>query len=126
MKKIIALLTLLAFATACNHYPPASENLENLKKIQLGMTKAQVLDVMGDAHQGEGEFKRDPNILWYYTRTVWSDGNVSTEECTPLCFHPKTGLLVGWGHEFRQKYFLYGDFHRDNWSAPEYVEPARR
>lgn len=106
-------LTVLFFC-GCN-VPPGPENSAKIQCLKTGMTRTEVISLLGEPHSGEGEFAKNPNIWYYYTQTVWSDGNITREECTPLCFDPNTGKLVGWGHEFRKKFVLYGDWRKQEW-----------
>lgn len=117
------LILFLLSLTAC-HVPPAPENAANMKHLEVGMTQDQVRQLLGDPHDGKGTFAKNPNIWYYYTQTVWRDGNVTREECTPVCFDPKTGKLVGWGYEFRNKYIHYADWNRQNWSQPAHKDDA--
>ncbi len=111
--------SLVLFASACNfdhfpprfeYYPPANQNIENLQHLKVGMTQDEVRHVMGESHQGKGLFARTPYVWWYYTQTVWRDGSVTQEECTPVCFDSSTGLLMGWGYDFYNKNVQFGNW----------------
>ena len=78
----------------------AARNLENAKLLKIGMTKSQVLSVMGEPLTEE-EFCT-PDIWFYYVRTVWADGLNTQDECLPLVF--EKGKLTGWGNEFYARY----------------------
>ena len=73
------------------------QNRENLKKIRVGMTKAEVLKIMGEPMKDQAY--STSNHWFYYTRTRWSDGMATRDECTPLIFSDD-GLLLGWGLEY--------------------------
>ena len=73
------------------------KNRENLKKIRVGMTKDEVLKIMGKPMKNQ--VYCTSNHWFYYTRTRWSDGMATRDECTPLIFSDD-GLLLGWGLEY--------------------------
>ncbi len=75
-------------------------NVENSKQLRVGMTKSEVLDVMGEPLSDES-FCR-PDLWFYYHKTVWADGLVTEDECMPLVF--EEGRLVGWGNTFYTAY----------------------
>ncbi|MFH0732362.1 MAG: DUF3192 domain-containing protein [Candidatus Omnitrophota bacterium] len=97
------------------------ENSERLKKLSLGMTKQQVLDIMGTkpikAHNSFGEemgiidnpYKtqgfevegKNYEVIYYYTQIVHSDGIINEDELTPLVFCEDKLTGAGW------------DFYRD-------------
>ena len=77
-------------------------NIENSRKLRVGMTKAQVLEIMGEPIRDE-KFC-DPNIWFYYNEMVWGDGLITEDECMPLVF--ENGKLIGWGNDFRIDYRL--------------------
>ncbi len=75
-------------------------NNANLVKLKEGMTKDDVVEIMGDPLENEAYNKKD---LWfYYTGAKWSDGNRTSDECTPLVF--ENDKLVGWGQDFYKQY----------------------
>lgn len=80
--------------------PEAILNLENVAKLKEGMTKDEVLSIMGKPL--EKEIYNKPDVWFYYTESKWSDGNSTSDECTPLVF--EGGKLVGIGEEFYKKY----------------------
>lgn len=77
-------------------FKTAKINVENSKKLRVGMTKHEVLAVMGEPLRDETFCK--PDIWFYYFDTNWFDGFVTEDECFPLVF--KDGKLLGWGNEF--------------------------
>lgn len=77
----------------------ADRNLENAEKLRVGMTKSEVLSIMGEPVKNE--IYAQPDLWFYYTHPNWIDGLVTEDECTPLVF--KDGKLVGWGNEFYAK-----------------------
>lgn len=91
---------ILAFFCAgcesCNPYKIAEKNVNNAKQLRIGMTKAEVLTIMGEPLKDEPFSK--PDIWYYYFDCNWLDGLTTEEECFPLIF--KDGKLLGWGNRF--------------------------
>ncbi len=81
-----------------------AQNLKHLKLIKKGMTKQEVLTIMGEP-QRYGKIQQT-NIWFYYTVWDWADAAVSEIECTPLVF--ENDQLIGWGLAFYRNYT-----HRD-------------
>ena len=80
-----------------------SRNRDNLMRLDLGMTKEQVVQIMGKPDLNEAYQTADGGalvILFYYTNRKWADSNITKDECTPLVF--ENGKLIGWGDEFYQ------------------------
>lgn len=101
------LLSVAAFligttVSSCSSMPwnEAKRNIENSKRLRVGMTKAEVLDVMGDPVSDE-TFST-PDVWFYFVQSVWTDGLTNRNECMPLVF--EEGKLVGWGNPFYTKY----------------------
>jgi outer membrane protein assembly factor BamE (lipoprotein component of BamABCDE complex) len=79
-------------------------------KLELGMTKEQVMQIMGkpdftEAYQKPGGVSE---ILFYSTKQRrvdtyrrWPDENITKDECTPVVF--EHGKLIGWGDEYHQR-----------------------
>jgi hypothetical protein len=97
------------------------ENRQKLIRLSIGMTKAEVLEVMGtrtmvlrSTADIETEVFRINNpyrvesakdtlgqtyeILFYYTDLKKTDGIITDDELTPLVI--KDGQLIGWGWTF--------------------------
>lgn len=72
-------------------------NRENLKKLRVGMTRDEVRKIMGEPMKDQ--VYCTSKHWFYYTRTRWSDGMATRDECTPLVFSDE-GLLLGWGLEY--------------------------
>ncbi len=102
---VILLIVLSFFLTSCAAYFESHRNSDNVEKLKKGMSKAEVIAVMGEPVAGEVYCK--PNVLFYYTDTKWSDGNVTSDECTPLVF--EKDKLVGVGVDF------YKDYTQKDW-----------
>lgn len=77
----------------------AAKNIENARQLRVGMTKARVLQIMGEPVKER--FSR-PDLWFYYRETNWLDGFVTEDECFPLVF--KDGRLKGWGNAFYTRY----------------------
>lgn len=101
MKKIIMLLFAAAIAGGCslNPFHIAQTNVENSKKLRVGMTKSEVLAIMGEPVKDE-TFNR-PDIWFYYFNMNWFDGFTTEDECFPVIF--KDGKVAGWGHVYYTK-----------------------
>lgn len=95
----ITLIATLLLQTSCG-ISMSERNLTNLKQLEKGMTKQQVLKVMGEPLRNE-VYNTD-NVWYYFTESKWSDGVCTRDECTPLFF--KNGLLLGWGQKAYKKY----------------------
>ncbi|MDD3886928.1 MAG: DUF3192 domain-containing protein [Victivallaceae bacterium] len=101
----VALVAATGFmAGGCSWTPEGqiADNVENSKRLRVGMTKIQVLDIMGEPLTDE-EYCT-PNVWYYYIRVVWADGLRTEDECMPLVF--RDGKLIGWGNEFYTDYRL--------------------
>ncbi len=78
-------------------------NRDNLMRVDLGMTREQVIEIMGKPDLNEAYLTDDGGtllILFYYTNRKWADGNFTKDECTPLVF--ENAKIIGWGDEFYQ------------------------
>ena len=97
---LASVLSALLLAGCSMPWREAQINVENSKSLRVGMTKAEVLKIMGDPLQDE-TFCR-PDLWYYYIETVWADGLVAEEECMPLIF--EKGRLIGWGNRFYSRW----------------------
>ena len=102
MRTFLSFIAILVvgFALVSCTSPEAISNLENVAKLKEGMTKDEVLSIMGKPL--EKEIYNKPDVWFYYTESKWSDGNRTSDECTPLVF--EEGKLIGFGGEFYKKY----------------------
>ena len=87
----------LILALSSCFYGEIDRNQKNLAKIRKGMTKKQVLEIMGEPVKGES-YCTD-KVFFYYTRQSWMDGMVMRDECTPIAFDD-FDRVVGWGPDF--------------------------
>ena len=98
MNRFVAALAVLVLVCGCMS---PQKNIENSKKLRVGMTKEMVLEVMGEPLS---ESFCTPDLWYYYIESVWSDGLVTEDECMPLVF--RNGRLVGFGRVFYNEYRL--------------------
>ena len=89
---VIALIVTLLLQTSCG-ISMSERNLSNLKQLEKGMTKQQVLKVMGEPLRNE--IYNTDDVWYYFTESKWSDGACTRDVCSPLFFN--RGLLLGWG-----------------------------
>jgi len=121
MSKSTLILLVLLFVSGCggpidgpqmvqNRQREVDVNRQNLKKLQVGMSKQEVITIMGEksagsATSGDGTIE----ILYYHTNIKFDGkgvGITSAEEfaaeikdqLTPVVFD--SGSLTGWGWEF--------------------------
>lgn len=91
-----------------------SRNLSNLNKLSVGMTKSQVMEIMGN-FAAETNDSRVPNpykielflvgksqyeALWYMTRKYPPFTPIKLSQATPVVL--KEGKVIGWGIEALQ------------------------
>lgn len=101
---IVSLLTLISLSCVIGWQLKQSRNRANLMKLEIGMTKDRVMQIMGKPDLNEAYLAADKgtlSILFYYTNRKWADGNVTKDECIPIVF--KNDTLIGWGDEFYEK-----------------------
>lgn len=100
LKKILFLFVAAGMAsllTSC-YYFEMNRNTKNLAKIRKGMTRKQVIEVMGEPVSGE--IYCSDKVIYYYTRQRWMDGMVTRDECTPIAFD-EYDKVIGWGPDFQ-------------------------
>ena len=99
LKNLVLFLTagtLAAILSSC-FYGEIERNQKNLAKIRKGMTRKQVLEIMGEPVKGE-VFCNDRE-LFYYTRQSWMDGMIMRDECTPIVLD-EFDRVIGWGYDY--------------------------
>lgn len=88
------------FCSSCEYcnwgYWDAKAGKAKLDALRVGMTKQEVIDTVGEPLRDE--IFNKPEVWYYYTDLKWSDGRISSDECTPLVF--KNGRLAGWGNDY--------------------------
>ena len=92
---MLAAVCAAAMLTGCG-WVDARRNLDNARALRVGMTKQQVLEIMGEPVRNE-VFVR-PDVWFYYVEPVWLDFLTTEDECMPLVF--ENGRLIGWGNEY--------------------------
>lgn len=107
MKKLVfTFFVAVLFSTlgGCSLWPynEARRNIENSRNLRIGMTKTEVLDVMGEPEKNQRY--NTPDRWFYYVKPEWHDFQVTEDECLPLIF--ENGRLIGWGTEFHARYLL--------------------
>ena len=93
--KVIGVAGVLSILLSGCGYWSKSENFENSSRLRVGMTKAQVLEIMGEPL--DENFSK-PDVWYYYIETRWHDGQNTIDECMPLVF--KNDKLTGWGNAY--------------------------
>lgn len=101
MKKILNILLFIIISAAIGgcSFKEISRNLENSQKLRVGMTKEQVLEIMGEPLKNESF--HEENTWYYFVRINWYDCLYTRDECMPLVF--KDNKLIGWGNEFKAR-----------------------
>ncbi len=98
MNKIVIFLILSLFLSGC----VVSRNVENLNKLEIGMTKDQVLSIMGKPQLREA----DAEMEWWSYQTRLPMYELKDSDLTPVAF--EDGKVIGWGKNFwttkEQKY----------------------
>ena len=93
---IAAAVVAIIGLTSCTQF----SNREHAKELRLGMTKDEVLKVMGEPLTDK-KYHR-PDVWFYYIEMRWWwDFQATRDECLPVVF--KDGVLVGWGNEYYYK-----------------------
>ncbi len=75
----------------------------------IDTNRANLRKIMGEPMSEE--VYNTSNHWFYYTRTRWSDGMATRDECTPLVFD-EFGVLRGWGMRF----------YKDNYTLTSWSE----
>jgi outer membrane protein assembly factor BamE (lipoprotein component of BamABCDE complex) len=102
MKKLIlqSFFALVIMTVFCGcSFKEINRNLENSRKLRVGMTKEQVLSIMGEPLRNA--FFHEENVWYYFVRINWYDGLYTRDECMPLVF--KDDKLTGWGNEYKAR-----------------------
>lgn len=97
--RLVIFLFLPLFITGCS-WKEINRNVENSKQLRIGMTKEQVLQIMGEPLKNVAF--HEENVWHYFIRINWYDGLYTRDECLPLVF--KDNKLIGWGNEFKARF----------------------
>jgi hypothetical protein len=79
-------------------------NQVQIAKLELGITRTQILELMGSPDISEAKVEGDEliQVMFYRTHHKTSDGITTRDECTPLLFENDT--LVAWGDTAYARY----------------------
>lgn len=120
--KILTAFALTALVSSCEYcnwaYFEGEDTRAKMSKIRLGMTKQEVLDLMGEPLKDE-KFNK-PNVWFYYTNVRWGDTLTAREESAPVVF--KEGRVIGWGNDFYQKEYEFKDWDEKAYTEKEQEE----
>jgi hypothetical protein len=104
---LLALASILVMLMSCQSgstFPWGIERARaNLNRLEVGMTKDQVLAIMGKPYSREvfpDEAGRPVEILIYVTQYTES-GAIPDSDKTPVCL--RDGKVVGWGRNFYER-----------------------
>jgi outer membrane protein assembly factor BamE (lipoprotein component of BamABCDE complex) len=98
---ITALLMGIYFSACTTPQMDMDRNKRGLMTLVMGMSKAEVLTVMGEPTLYESYQNlngKQVDILFYYTQRKIADYNRTKDECTPVVV--ENGKLIGFGDEF--------------------------
>lgn len=97
MSKVVVILLLVAQICGCGYVKglEAASNRAKINRLEVGMTKDVVREVMGKPYKRE---VYESNEVWFYVTEWQDDGYTTLDEMTPLVF--ENGTLVGWGSKF--------------------------
>lgn len=119
MRKSTLILLGLLFVSGCgrpinrlhvdkNRQREIDINRQNLKKLQVGMSKQEVITIMGEKSAGSATSGDGTLKILYYRTNIKSDGKGITsaeafaaeikDQLTPVVF--ENGRLTGWGWRF--------------------------
>ncbi|MDD3118818.1 MAG: DUF3192 domain-containing protein [Victivallales bacterium] len=80
------------------------QHREQAMQLRVGMTKNEVLNIMGEPIRGKQYCT--PNIWFYYIETRWAwDFQSTRDECLPIVF--QDGKIIGWGQEYYKRNVLF-------------------
>ena len=123
MKTVFTMLAAVCAAlllAGCG-WSEAARNLDHARALRVGMTKPQVLEIMGEPIRDELFAK--PDVWFYYIEPVWLDFQTTEDECMPLVF--QDGKLVGWGNEYYARTRLVPSSPKTNAEAIRELDLSR-
>ena len=98
-----ALVTVvLSSCKSTENYVNQWENRENATKLRVGMTKTEVIGIMGTPLE---EKYNTTDVLYFYTHTVWHDFQPTVDETFPVAF--KNDRVIGFGPEYYKNHILF-------------------
>ena len=92
MKKLVIIITLAVILSGCGE----AQNRKNLNQLEVGMTKVQVLEIMGEPYRREAQGNNE--WLLYPTTFYGLLSEPSDFHLTPMLI--KDGKLEGWGENY--------------------------
>lgn len=116
-KTVIAVFAMLALTmlTSCGYFE-AQENRKKMENIRIGMTKAEVIKIMGEPPAGVFQTEK---IIFYYTNPQWYDGCITRDECCPFVFAEFEDRLVGFGYDYYRKNVMLPDWDKQKLKVRE-------
>ena len=113
MKKIVSVFFITALLVGCAGSPirtgwEAEANRKSILGLNIGMTKMEVIQVMGEPRTTEAYSMEGQNTeFWLYLTegTIIGDGRMGDKNFTPLAF--ENGILIGWGRNFYDQALKY-------------------
>ncbi len=113
MRKCLFILLCLGIVGCASMDAIRTSNRENLMELSIGMSKQEVLQIMGtktiktmvqtinNPYRSEiltGKDGKTLEVLYYYTEIRRTDDIITDDSLTPLVFD--NGKLIGWGWSF--------------------------
>lgn len=102
MKRLIMFIVLSGvLISGCATWPMGIEkNRKNLMKLEIGMSKQEVINIMGSPYDGEVYKLADGQILEFliYLTKYTDSGPIPDSDTTPICL--QNGQITGWGRNF--------------------------
>lgn len=112
MFKLASSMIVLIFLIGCAGSPvrtgwEAEKNRKSMFHLQVGMSKNDVLNLLGEPRKTEAYSIADKNIeFWLYmTEGKGSDRKLNDSNFTPLAFENER--LIGWGRNFYDQTLKY-------------------
>lgn len=96
MRKLVKFFTIsIIIISVCGcgilEINPARMNRANMLNLRIGMSKSQVLSLMGTPYKSEAYQVEDKNLEFWLYRTE----AMTSHDFTPLAF--ENDILIGWG-----------------------------
>ena len=102
MRQVIALLLVAVLISGCASTMPwgIERTRNNLMKLELGMSKQEVIDIMGSPYNREAYTLLNGQALEFliYLTKYTDSGPIPDSDTTPICF--LNGKVTGWGRNF--------------------------
>ena len=106
MRNIIILLLCFGLNGCATWYANSpwgiDNNRKNLMKLEIGMSKQEVINIMGIPYNREAYSTPDGQLDFLIYLTKYTDsGSIPDSDTTPICF--VNGKVTGWGRNFYEK-----------------------